>query len=265
MMEILNPKSQPTLERSPVDKEQLTVKIGSNTYKLIYVNKISLACPRKQKNNLLKIVKYLPDFAESPGLWIHKINEKEDSVDTDAGPQKKPKSTVSALGVTSEKSKISQSIPLTLDMASALLHPDYVSTCMQYLTDVMEKGDLSEHLDARKPAVQFRPPIGAPKTAGRYLGKLVVGTAFSNYTQIRHLVSEDEYSFDDDGGPPKILGQITMCDSAFTSVNTKAPPMIHFSCPAPDLMALLSHTDVVEFCRDKWEQILAGEQLQFDN
>jgi hypothetical protein len=102
-------------------------------------------------------------------------------------------------------------------------------------------------LNAHKEAIRIDPPYTTASKSKNSMGTLVVGTTFSNFNVVRHMFSDDEAPFETgDDGAPQLLSQIVMCDS---KAKPNSPPMIRFSAPASDMLAILKHPDFLQLVR----------------
>ena len=234
-MEIIDPNSQPTMRQSVVERDRASVTIGRSTYKLTYTSKLALACGRQHGTKLTKIGRYIKDFANKPGFVLQKQNDAPSAEEL----AKRSKYLPGVMG-TPTKAVTSQFIPLGVGMAVALFNEEYANATGRFLegendrlTSEMADGTIEERY-AEKPACTFTPDDDTVKNKAS-LGKLVVGTTFSNFNVVRNMLSEESSRFEDDG-PPQLLGQITMIES---TALPNTPPMIRFSAPASDIVAVL--------------------------
>lgn len=247
-MELVSPTAKPRVRNAPLETEMATLKRGGSTYKLIYASKIGIACGRQHAGMFKKIARWRPGFANKPGFVLQKQNDVPAQPSNDEPASKKTKWAPSQMGA-SPKGAVSQFVALDIDMACAIFNPTYVESLKGFIDEEIANGagtdGYYEERSADKPALRFPPPYvaqGAYQAKSKPAqGTLIVGTGFTNYNIVRHIFSDGEFHFestDEDSGKPQLLCQITMVDS---KADPDAPPMVRFSAPHSDMMAILEN------------------------
>lgn len=242
-MELVNPVARPRLKTSPLETETATLRIGGSTYKLIYASKMAIACGRQHAGIFRKISRHIPGFASEPGFILQKQNSAEVE---EAVAAKRAKFAPNTMGATA-KGTVSQFVPLNIGMAGAIFNPQYVESLKSFIEEEIasgagqqDDGNFYQERAAEKPACRFPPPA-YQKQQKSSIGTLVVGTGFSNYNIVRHMLSDGEFQFEgvgEDDGKPQLLCQITMTD---TKAPQNSPPMVRFSAPHTEMMAILEN------------------------
>lgn len=236
-MELIDPSSEPILRQSKVESGDVSVTVGRSTYKLLYTSKLALACGPQHKSKLSKISRYVSEFAGGPGFILQKQNDAPSAEEI----AKRSKYAPGVLG-TPSKPAVTQFIPLSIGMAVALFNPKYADAVKNLyesenaqLQAALIGGAKIEERHAEKVAGKLSPDGPQSTKVKSSLGQLVISTAFSNFNVLRSMMSEAASQFEGDD-KPQLLGQILMKES---TVESSAPPMVRFSTPATDLVAVL--------------------------
>jgi len=235
---ICDPYAKPKMTRSKVAKHSESLVIGQSTYKLTHTSKLSVTVGRAHSSKLGRVSRWLPKFPQSAGFILQKFN------DVGASETVSDRSIVMGACSNSSGNASSQLIALTHDMAAALFSVDYVKPLETFLKEEMMtavqnsgEGDEVTEMIAHKEALKIPAPAHASRSR-HPIGSLVVGTTFSNFNVVRHMFSEEDCRFEGEDGTPQLLSQIVMVDSR---ANPESAPMIRFSAPATDIIAILKH------------------------
>ena len=248
---VANPSAKPKMTQSVVRTETAQLVRGRSTYKLTYTSKLSISVGRNHASKLGKVSRWIPDFSGSPGFILQKFNEVKEQPSSQWRP--------ATLGASPSGTSVapSQFVALTPKMAAALFSFDYVEPLESFLKEEMAgatvgtvDGGVVAELNAHKEAITIAPPYTSSRSSSKNgMGTLVVGTTFSNFNVVRNMFSEGE--FVDDNGAPQLLSQIVMTD---TAAKENTPPMIRFSAPASDMLAVLKceefHDLIRKYCDD---------------
>ena len=240
MEQICDPRPSPKMKKSKLRTHSETLVRGQSTYKLTYTSKLAISVGRNHASKLGRVNRWLPEFSSSEGFILQKFNDAR----TDQSSQPwRP----TAMGVPSSSAGApSQLIALSCNMAAALFSRDYVAPIERFLEEEMkqlvaaettlEDGEVDE-LYAHKEAIKIPPPAYSARTRNP-MGTLIVGTTFSNFNVVRRMFSDEDAQFEDEDGRPQLLSQIVMTDS---KAKENSPPLVRFSAPASDMLAILKH------------------------
>lgn len=248
-MEFVNPDLKPKWRSNFVEKDVEYYTVGSSTYKLVYSGKLSLMCPKHYGGTMAKVGRYVDGFASSEGFMLSRCNDQSAECESASS---KP----TGLGTVKSSPARKRLVALNKEMAAALFNPAYVESLRRVLDEANEKSREArsnplagaEEFTAVKPALTVRPPLEKVKLGQKTLGKLVVGTAISNYNQVRHAFSEDDELIYDDGDGPQMLGQIIMMDSSHSS---DSAPVMQFPCSASELIDVLGCKPFQDMIRER--------------
>lgn len=236
-MEIISPGARPKVAKVLVERDCSVLTIGESVYKLIFTTKMS-HCALQHTSQLNKVVRYLPNFPSMSGFWLVKSNLAEEckvGATTSMGMSKAPARK--------------RAIPLCHRTAPLFFDPAFVAALASELDGLEQqqnkvgKKGVAEEFTVVKDVVKYSAPTERKRSYGSACGRLVYAVSFSNYNHLRHAFGEG-----DDAGPegPGMLGQIVAYDE---SQPVGSAPLVQFSCPARDLVAVLSAPQFAELLR----------------
>ena len=261
-------------------EEELSTKVASvhvdgGEVRLVYHSSMSVSASGKNVDKLKRVSRYMPDFANGDGFWIHKypyeqVTEQpvesapgETVTMTIGGKRKiefedKPKAKVQATRTV--KSKPSQSQPMTKNMASRAFEKSFID---RVRNTILEAKDKQAKDDVEKKIVQRSAFIGASSIksslgvgSNRRQVELEFGVNVTNYSIVKAKTSGGDDAFE---GGPRMLAQFMLREKGSSEKN---PPIVQFACTADEMLTILCHPNLNQLVTQCATDKATGEQQE---
>jgi len=268
-----------------IEKELSTIEtsvfVDSGEVRLSFHSSMSVTASGKNKDHMRRISRFLPDFKNGPGIWIHKRpfqNVTERPVESGLGEVitvgGKRKSTFGAEGAEKKakvdtrevKSKPSQSQPMTMSMAQNAFETGFVERVRGAIVKINElqaKDDAAKKIISRRhfvAASEIDCVVGAG--ANKRKVKLEFGVNVTNFS-IVSARSGGECNFE---GGPRMLAQFMLREKP-PKEGDDVIPIVQFSCTVDEMLKILCDPNLkamVSRCTVKEEEKTVEEPVSLE-
>lgn len=248
-----------TIVEEDVVVDRAVMGTTSGEVRMVYHSSMAASESAKHAGRMAKICRFMPSFAEGPGMWILKFpyvasqlqspadsgfvvesvaskkrRIESRSVDSLAPPAKKPVRVL--------KDYASQSIPLTLGMTEKLFESEFVAKVLDAARqmEALQKDD--ELNGSTKKRNAFVPACFLKGVINKVQTTIEFGINITNFAFVRQKVTGEAGNFE---SGPCLLAQIMLREEK------EDKPIMHFSAPVSEITDMLDHPLMNRFV-SKW-------------